>query len=305
MRRRQSAKACVAAACSTCENPTSQYCLPQAGARRSIVKPAASATRVHGLRSAECNHPQPRSREQPRHIACPGPTADPPGRLKHYRGEPARRQPARRGNTRSAGSDNDYVGVSGHGSQGRMSKRRLVIRPASGCFRARPSHGRKSTHSSERPCSSFHLSSRRLTSRPRRAIQPKYRIKVEGTGTLLAPICPGRRERHMVGHERARASRAPRLDRQRRPPGQHGDDPSRDLRPGGRGRTSARARDRDHRHAPSHSTRASVSLGAREARSGVGRIRVEQRGRAGRALAKEPALPGLGTGDLLRRRRHA
>jgi hypothetical protein len=42
-----------------------RYCLAQAGVRRSIAKPAASATRVHGLRSAECNHPQPRSRCRP------------------------------------------------------------------------------------------------------------------------------------------------------------------------------------------------------------------------------------------------
>jgi hypothetical protein len=60
---------------------------------------------------------------QARHIPCPGLTADPRGRLKHHRGEAARRQPPRRGNTRSAGSDYDYVGVGAHGSQGRLSKR--------------------------------------------------------------------------------------------------------------------------------------------------------------------------------------
>ena len=71
---------------------------------------------------------------QPGHIACPGATADPPGGLKHHRGQPACRQPPRRGNTRGAGSDYDHVGDGAHGSQGRLSKRRLMIRQASGCL---------------------------------------------------------------------------------------------------------------------------------------------------------------------------
>ena len=199
---------------------------------------------------------------QARHIACPGPTADPPGRLKHHRGEPAHRQPPGRGNTRGTGSDNDHVGVGAHGLQGRLSKRRLVI--ALRLFCARPSHGRKSTHSSERPCSSFHLSSRRLPSRPRPAIQPSMVLR-----SKLQELFSRRFVQEVASvicwaHDREGAHRAHELDRERRPRGRRRDGARRRiLRPGGRGRAPARPGDRVHRYAAPRSRGTGVSLGAR------------------------------------------
>ena len=49
-----------------------------------------------------------------RDIASPGPSSGPRYRLKHHRGELTRRQPSRRGNTRSARSDYHDVRVSAH-----------------------------------------------------------------------------------------------------------------------------------------------------------------------------------------------
>jgi hypothetical protein len=120
---------------------------------------------------------------QARHIACPGPTANPRGGLKHHSREPACRQPARRGNARSAGSDYDYVSVGAHGLQRQVIETKLLIRPASPLPCARPSHRRKPTHSSDRPCSL--ITSHRAASqlRPKRATQPKYGIKAEARGT--------------------------------------------------------------------------------------------------------------------------
>ena len=169
---------------------------------------------------------------QARHIACPGPTADPRSRLEQYRGEAARRPSTRRGNTRSPGSDNDDVSVGAHGTNCGLSKRRPLIRLASGCFAL----GRAMAETRRRRRSGL-ITLSSLIAPP--SIRPKYRM-----APALWELFSWRFVRAVANvicwaHDREGACHTHELDRERRPRGRGGDGAHRGsavgrLRPGSR-----------------------------------------------------------------------
>ena len=134
---------------------------------------------------------------QARHIALR--PARPPIRpvaLEHHRGQPARHQSPRRGHPH-ARLHHDDVGVSGHGLQGRLSKRRLVIRPASGCFA--PSRGTAESPPTRQSDLAHHFTSHRAAShrgRGQRSNQVWHQGRSYGTSSRADR--PGSRERPML-----------------------------------------------------------------------------------------------------------